>query len=223
MPVFFLPTKSRSLAVPGSGRYYTLALPREGGRAEAEAGRVAAEQNLIAPEDSLGAAVIASAIEEGFTITTAESCTGGALGAALTEVPGSSSVFLGGVISYSYEMKELLLGVARDTLDRRGAVSPECAEEMCAGTEKRLGGSVQIAITGIAGPDGGTPEKPVGLVYMALGSGGRIDRYEFRFSGGRSEIRERSVEAALLLIYRRIREGWDFPLEAIDGKRLTAG
>ncbi|MFP4424878.1 MAG: CinA family protein [Spirochaetaceae bacterium] len=221
MPVFLLPRESRSLGHLGRRGYYTFSRSGTGGEGEWDVEREGAIR--IAPDDSLEAAVISAAAEEGVTLTSAESCTGGALAAALTEVPGSSSVFLGGVISYSYEMKELLLGVARETLDRYGAVSPECAEQMCSGTEKRLGGTVQIAITGIAGPGGGTSAKPVGLVYMAMGSGGRVEKYEFRYSGGRKEIRGRSVEAALLLLHGRIRGTEDFPLEVIDGKRLTAG
>lgn len=213
MPLFLLPRNGKTPEASDPGRYYTV---------EA-ATRKRHDWIQLSPEESLEVAVLAVAEREGFTITTAESCTGGALGAALTEIAGSSSVFLGGVVSYSYEMKELLLGVSRETLDTRGAVSPQCAQEMCAGAARRLGGTVQIAITGIAGPGGGTPEKPVGLVYMAVGKENQIDRFEFRFAGDRREIRERSVEAALLLLHSRLRGTEDFPLDAIDGKRLTAG
>lgn len=215
MPLFLLPKNRRPAGFAGHARYYTVSAPAGAGEAD--------EWIELSPEASLEAAVIAGAGSRGLTITTAESCTGGALGAALTEVAGSSSVFLGGVVSYSYTMKESLLGVSRETLDRYGAVSSECAQEMCAGVAQRLGGTVHAAITGIAGPGGGTSEKPVGLVYMAVGATGQIDRFEFRFGGGRREVRERSVEAALLLLHSRIRGGWDFPFEAIDGKRLTAG
>lgn len=213
MPVFLLPNNRKRAGGAEPGRYYT-----------AEAGaRKRRDWIELSPEESLAVAVLTLAEREGSTITTAESCTGGALGAALTEVAGSSSVFLGGVVSYSYEMKELLLGVSRETLDTRGAVSAQCAQEMCAGAARRLGGTVQIAITGIAGPGGGTPEKPVGLVYMAVGMGDQIDRFEFRFAGDRREVRERSVEAALLLLHSRLRGAEGFPLDVIDGKRLTAG
>ena len=214
MPVYLLPKESRSSASLDGGRYYTFA--RDGGGGEAGS-------LLLGTEDTLEEAVIAAADRSGERITTAESCTGGGLGSALTEVPGSSEIYLGGVVSYSYEMKERLLGVPRELLESRGAVSPECAEAMARGAEERLRGSVQIAITGIAGPGGGTPTKPVGLVYMARIHRGVSVLYEFRFSGKRREVRSRSVEAALLLLLDALEPPEELLLETIDGKRLTAG
>lgn len=177
---------------------------------------------LLAPEDSLEEAVLVASERAGERITTAESCTGGGLGLALTEVAGSSEIYLGGVVSYSYEMKELLLGVPRELLVRQGAVSPECAEAMARGAEERLGGSLQIAITGIAGPGGGTGTKPVGLVYMARIHRGILALYEFKFPGNRREVRGRSVEAALLLLLDAVERLEGFLPDTIDGKRLTA-
>jgi PncC family amidohydrolase len=106
--------------------------------------------------------------EQGLTLTTAESCTGGLLAHRITNVPGSSAYYLGGFIAYANEAKEALLGVDHETLLAFGAVSEETAREMARGARQRLGAEVAVSVTGIAGPTGGTPEKPVGLVYIAL-------------------------------------------------------
>lgn len=219
MAVYLLQNGSPPGTVSGRLRYYTV----ESAATDAGAAGEEAPRYLLGREESLEAVLLAEAERSGETITTAESCTGGSLGAALTEIPGSSAAYLGGVVSYSYEMKERLLGVGRELLDSHGAVSPECAAAMAAGARARLGGTLQIAITGIAGPGGGTPTKPVGLVCM-----GRISRsgsalYEFRFPGDRREVRERSVEAALLLLLDALRKGDDALPEAIGAKRLTVG
>jgi nicotinamide-nucleotide amidase len=110
----------------------------------------------------------------------AESCTGGMVSALLTDVPGSSDYFLGGVVSYANTAKEQILGVARETLETHGAVSEPAAREMAEGARSRFGSDVAAAITGIAGPDGGTPEKPVGTVCIAIDSpaGTRSRRYQ---------------------------------------------
>ncbi|HEX6787713.1 MAG TPA: competence/damage-inducible protein A [Gaiellaceae bacterium] len=138
----------------------------------------------------------------GWTLATAESCTGGLVAARLTSVPGSSAVVAGGVVAYSNDVKERELGVARALLDTHGAVSAEVAEAMAHGARERLGVDVAVSVTGIAGPDGGTPEKPVGLVYLHAetpeGSRGR----EFSFPGDRVSIRARSVVGALHLARR---------------------
>ena len=104
----------------------------------------------------------------GLRIATAESCTGGLVGARLTDVAGASDVYAGGVIAYSNEVKERRLGVPVALLEQHGAVSAETAEAMAAGAHRELGAEVAVAVTGIAGPDGGTEEKPVGLVYIAV-------------------------------------------------------
>ena len=104
--------------------------------------------------------------ERGLTIAAAESCTGGLVSARLTAIPGASEVFVGGVVSYADEVKESALGVPREILERHGAVSAETAKAMAEGVRERLGADVGVAVTGVAGPDGGTAEKPVGLVFV---------------------------------------------------------
>lgn len=140
--------------------------------------------------------------EKGLTLAVAESCTGGLLGMRLTEVPGSSDYFRGGVIAYSNAVKEAVLGVPRAILEEKGAVSPECARAMAEGARRLLGADLALAITGIAGPTGGTPEKPVGLVYIALAHPGgvEVERHEFR--GSRQGVRWSASEAALALLRR---------------------
>ena len=133
------------------------------------------------------------------TVATAESCTGGLLGAALTSVPGSSAVYLGGVISYSNSVKQSLLGVPRATLDRWGAVSPQVAAAMGASVRSLLRSAIGVGVTGVAGPDG-SERKPVGLIYVAINSG-RSTRIE-RLVGdhGRHGNRSSAVALALLLL-----------------------
>ncbi len=130
-------------------------------------------------------------------LATAESCTGGLLGAALTGLPGSSAWYLGGIVAYSNSLKTRLLGVSPAILTARGAVSPETAQAMAEGARAQTGADFAISITGIAGPDGGTKEKPVGLVYMAVAAPRGTASFEHRFSGTRAEIREAATAAAL--------------------------
>ncbi len=137
---------------------------------------------------------------KGLTISVAESCTGGRLGDLLTDVPGSSDYFLGGVISYSNDAKVGLLGVNSKTLKVKGAVSEEVAIQMAAGARTKLGADIGIGITGIAGPAGGTPTKPVGLVYVALSSRGSSECSRNVFGGSRSSIKDRSARKALEML-----------------------
>ncbi|WP_313562168.1 competence/damage-inducible protein A [Ruminiclostridium cellobioparum] len=123
------------------------------------------------------------------TLATAESCTGGLISQMLTNIPGISSVFMGGAVTYSNDAKEECLGVRRDTLLQYGAVSRHTAEEMAAGVRSRLKTDIGVAVTGIAGPDGGTPEKPVGLVYIGLSSEKGTVTKELRLLGNRKRIR----------------------------------
>lgn len=134
------------------------------------------------------------------TLAVAESCTGGALSDAITDIAGSSDYFLGGIIAYANEAKQRLLVVPAQVLQTHGAVSPQVAEAMAEGARRLLDADLAVAITGIAGPTGGTPDKPVGLVYIALaGEGGtRVECY--RWSGSRRENKEASVRAALELV-----------------------
>jgi nicotinamide-nucleotide amidase len=136
----------------------------------------------------------------GLTLATAESCTGGLVAARLTSIPGSSDVVLGGVVAYANAVKEAELGVPPEVLERHGAVSAETAAAMARGVRQRLGADVAVSVTGVAGPDGGTAEKPVGLVYVhAEGPDGGLGR-ELSFPGDRASIRARSVVVALHLV-----------------------
>ncbi len=137
----------------------------------------------------------------GLRIATGESCTGGLVVAALTEIPGSSDVVDRGFVTYSNAAKEVLLGVAPATLAAYGAVSRQTAEAMARGALARSGNGLAVAVTGIAGPGGGTPEKPVGLVHLAASSAERTIHREKRFGDiGRSAIRRRSVLEALAML-----------------------
>jgi len=141
--------------------------------------------------------------ENNLTIAIAESCTGGTLCAKITEVPGASEVFYEGVVSYTNSSKQLRLGVKRDTLIKYGAVSKETALEMAKGVLDDKA-DIGISITGIAGPKGGSLEKPVGLVYIAVVSDIGQDVFEFIFSGGREEVRQKSVNTALYKAFLHI-------------------
>ena len=133
----------------------------------------------------------------GMTCATAESCTGGGVGAAITAVPGSSAVYLGGVVSYANEVKSGVLGVKEETLSAVGAVSSETAAEMAAGARRLTGADIAVSVTGIAGPGGGTPEKPVGLVWFGIASNGGVRTEKALFSGDRARVREQAAVHAL--------------------------
>lgn len=137
----------------------------------------------------------------GRQLVTAESCTGGWIGKVLTDIPGSSAWYLGGVVSYSNSLKQALLGVSPSTLGQHGAVSEQTAREMAQGALERLGGQVALAVTGIAGPDGGLPDKPVGTVWFAWvwRVAGRIESCVARevFAGDRAAVRRQAVAYAL--------------------------
>ena len=151
--------------------------------------------------------------EAGATVAVAESCTGGLIGSLLTDVPGSSDYFDRSLVTYSYDAKLTALGVTRESLDEHGAVSEPVASEMAAGVRDVAGADWGISTTGIAGPDGGTPEKPVGTVYIGLAYRGewgtgdsytRVERHEF--DGDRTQIKERIARRALSTL-----------LDAVDG------
>jgi nicotinamide-nucleotide amidase len=141
----------------------------------------------------------------GKTVTVAESCTGGMLGSLLTDVPGSSRYFTGGFITYSDEAKRRELGVSAETLARFGAVSRECVEEMAAGARARAGADFAAAISGIAGPDGGTPEKPVGTVHIAVAGPAATVHKHMMYPGARDQIRRLSCYWAMALLLREVR------------------
>ncbi len=140
------------------------------------------------------------------TLATAESCTGGLVGAMLTETPGSSAWFLGGVTAYANRIKTDLLGVPPALIETHGAVSPEAARAMAEGARNRLGADFAVSLTGIAGPDGGSPAKPVGLVYIAVASSGGTDVREHRFNGSREDIRAAAADHALAHVLEAVRE-----------------
>jgi nicotinamide-nucleotide amidase len=162
------------------------------------------------PNDLLDLAreVLAAAKAGSKRIATAESCTGGLIGGCLTAIPGSSSCFEGGLITYSDESKISLLGVPRDAITENGAVSDIVASAMAEGALAASGADVAVSVTGIAGPDGGSKAKPVGLVYMALaqtGSDALVKRYVF--AGTRTDVRRAAVGAALELLLTALRDG----------------
>lgn len=157
---------------------------------------------------TLAEVVVREATARGMTVAAAESCTGGLVSAALTDVPGSSAVFLGGVVSYSNEAKVALLGVSSESLAAHGAVSQQVAEEMACGAKERFGADVSVSITGIAGPEGGTVEKPVGTVWFGVASASDAGTAALVQSGwkgaSREAIRARATATALNLIRREV-------------------
>ena len=139
---------------------------------------------------------------KGLTLAVAESCTGGLIGDRLTDVPGSSRYFAGGLIAYSDAVKTSMLGVRKLTLAKWGAVSEQTVREMAAGVCRRFGTQVGVAVSGIAGPGGGSKVKPVGLVYICVRTGRQLAVERHRFRGGRRAVKEQSAAAALNLCRR---------------------
>ena len=160
--------------------------------------RIEIDEDLIAQATAL----LKAARENGDLIATAESCTGGLVAAALTAVPGSSDVFERGFVTYSNAAKSEMLGVPYWLIEKHGAVSEDAARAMAGGALTHSNASLAVAVTGIAGPSGGTPEKPVGLVHFAAGRPDGPMHHERVLFGdvGRAEIRRRSVEQALALL-----------------------
>lgn len=143
-------------------------------------------------------------IEKNIKLAVAESCTGGLLGSFITAQPGASKVFTGGIICYTDEVKRNLLNVPEVVLESEGAVSGACAEAMVQGVRKLFDVDLAVAITGIAGPAGGTDEKPVGLVYMCAATEEAVLSQGFKFEGDRNEIREQAVKAAVSMLLKVI-------------------
>ncbi|MDE6904272.1 MAG: CinA family protein [Lachnospiraceae bacterium] len=144
--------------------------------------------------------------EKGLKVTTAESCTGGLIAGTLVNVSGISSHFEEGYITYSNEAKERLLGVSHETLEKFGAVSRETAKEMALGARLKAGADISIVSTGVAGPEGGTKEKPVGLVYLGCAFGDEVAVERHVFPGNRWEVRYASTQAALQLLEKVMTE-----------------
>ena len=142
--------------------------------------------------------------ERGLRVATVESCTGGLVGHAITEVPGSSAWFVGGFVTYSDELKRRFVGVPDDVLAGHGAVSAQVAMAMATGGRERTGADLAVSVTGIAGPDGGSAAKPVGLTYVAVADANGVSVQRFVWSGDRADNKRRSAAAALTLLLDRI-------------------
>jgi nicotinamide-nucleotide amidase len=174
-------------------------------RSAADLVRQRAGEHVYAEEDTdLAAVVLERARRAGLSLGTAESCTGGLVGGRITDVPGSSDAFVGGVVCYSDRLKTELLGVSPELIAEHGAVSEPVARAMAEGARARLRVDMAVSVTGIAGPSGGTEQKPVGTVWLAVASPGETEARRIIFHGSRKEIRERAAQMALFLLNRRL-------------------
>jgi len=180
-------------------------------RAAARIRAAAGEWTYGEGEDDLAAIVLDLCRQRRLTIGVAESCTGGLLGARLTAISGASDVMLGGVIAYDNEVKQRRLGVEESALREHGAVSEEVVRQMARGARDATGARVGLSITGIAGPSGGTPEKPVGTVWMGTDIDGAVEARLLRLWGDRYEIRERAAQWTLEFLRRRLTEPTALP------------
>jgi nicotinamide-nucleotide amidase len=184
--------------------------PQPGGEDTAEwlAGELAGRHAtlLISADGTSTDELLARALlDRSWTVATAESCTGGLLAGRLVDRPGSSAYVLGGIVSYSNAAKTALLGVPAEMIEAHGAVSPEVARAMADGARAALGADVGIGVTGVAGPDGGTPSKPVGYVCLcATTASGVVVARDRRIPGGRADVRDRSVDAGMHLLLRAV-------------------
>lgn len=168
--------------------------------------RFGANVYSVKEDETLEMAVVRLLKKHELTVTTAESCTGGLLAGRIVNVPGASDVFREGFVTYSNKAKRKILDVNKATLKKYGAVSKETAKEMAAGGVFAADSDICIAITGVAGPDGGTEEKPVGLVYMACYMDGNVTVEKYQFKGNRNKVREQSVVKALDMLRRAVLE-----------------
>jgi PncC family amidohydrolase len=147
---------------------------------------------------------------QGLRLATAESCTGGLIASRLTDIPGSSDYYLGGVITYANQVKAKQLGVRPDTLLVHGAVSRETVLEMAEGVRQALHAEIGLAVSGIAGPGGGTPDKPVGLVWIGLSASGYQQAWSTLFPGDRLQVKAQAVEQALRLLAEFLEQPKDY-------------
>jgi PncC family amidohydrolase len=154
--------------------------------------------------DRLAAQAVESAARKNKTLAFAESCTGGLIAAAVTSVPGASAVFQGSAVTYSNDAKHDLLGVSYDVLERFGAVSAECAEQMAIGAKRIYRADLTVSVTGIAGPGGGTPEKPVGTVWFGFAAENGAGTFMRLFAGGRDAVRAATVSEALRFLLKEL-------------------
>ena len=148
--------------------------------------------------------IISKLVEKSITVSTAESCTGGSLGKIITSVSGVSSIYGYGFITYANEAKEKILGVSHGTLKEHGAVSFQTALEMAEGARRVSGSDIAVSVTGIAGPGGGTAEKPVGLIYIAIADKNGSDYKKLNLSGNRSEVRAQTCNEVFSIIKERL-------------------
>lgn len=156
--------------------------------------------NNVKDDEPLEFTVMKAVISKGLTVATAESCTGGMVSARLINYPGASKAFINGMVTYTNESKHRLLGVKNETLEKYGAVSPQTAEEMCLGVSRVSGTDIGLSTTGVAGPGGGSVEKPVGLVYIGVAVKGRVRVKRLMLKGSRQEIRSASTKAVIELL-----------------------
>ena len=147
--------------------------------------------------DELASRVIEIFRAKGLSLALAESCTGGMIAETITNVAGASDIFYGSAVTYVNSAKEHILGVARETLEKHGAVSSECAEEMACGARRVYGADVAMSVTGIAGPGGGSEAKPVGTVWFGLATKDGAETFRRRFDGDRAAVRRQTVEEVL--------------------------
>ena len=147
--------------------------------------------------DELASRVIEIFREKGLSLALAESCTGGMIAETITNVAGASDIFYGSAVTYVNSAKEHILGVAHETLEKHGAVSSECAEEMACGARSVYGADVAMSVTGIAGPGGGSEAKPVGTVWFGLAAKDDAETFRRRFDGDRAAVRRQTVEEVL--------------------------
>ena len=194
------------LPSPGLVEIFLRGNPADVVRAEADV-RLLVPGDCLPPEArSLEEAVIMGSEQRGLKLACAESCTGGLVGAALTSVPGSSAVFFGTAVCYSNTAKKSILSVSEATLDHFGAVSPQCAAEMAEGAIRVFGTDLAVSVTGIAGPEGGSAQKPVGTVWFGIAGKGRTEAVKRLFPGDRNGIRKRACMFALLCLWRKVSE-----------------
>ncbi len=155
------------------------------------------------PASGLSEILVNLCKEKNLKLSCAESCTGGLLSASITSVPGASAIFPGSIVSYANEIKIKLLGITPETLKEKGAVSDVCAEQMARGVADLMGSDLAISITGVAGPDGGTEQKPVGTVWFGFFCRGDSWTETMCFSGDRQDIRRQSAEFAMQILINR--------------------
>jgi nicotinamide-nucleotide amidase len=173
-------------------------------RYEAAIAPVVAKWRFAAESGDVVEALNAALARTGKRVAVAESCTGGLIAKRITDRPGSSDVFVGGVIAYANAVKVSELGVTDDDLREHGAVSEPVARQMALGVAERFGAQAGVGITGIAGPGGGTPEKPVGTVWLAIALDGQVEAHRLSLVGTRDAIRERAAQEAIARLYRRV-------------------